>query len=78
MGTLFGFAVGYVVGARMGGRGFDEVVQAARDLRDSAEFRGLVDAVRSHAVHTARSGAAWVASEESEPVSDLLARARAR
>jgi hypothetical protein len=28
MGTLFGFAVGYIVGARAGSQGFDEVVEA--------------------------------------------------
>ena len=51
MGTLFGFVVGYVLGARAGGEGFDEVVQSIRDIRQSQEFRGFVDAMKSHTRH---------------------------
>ncbi|HVM40283.1 MAG TPA: hypothetical protein VM618_05840 [Acidimicrobiia bacterium] len=52
MGTLFGFVVGYIVGARMGSRGFDEVVESVRAIRDSQEFQGFVDAVKHHSRYT--------------------------
>lgn len=48
MGTLFGFLVGYVVGARAGSDGFDDVVRAYHDIRRSTEFRNLLDVVRHH------------------------------
>lgn len=50
MRTLFGFVVGYVVGARVGSRGFDEVVRSFDEIRRSPEFRGFVGALRHHAV----------------------------
>lgn len=76
MGTLFGFVVGYVVGARAGSRGFDEVVEALRDVRDSDEFRAFVDVIRHHA----RSTAAQVSDRLSgrSQADDLIARANAR
>lgn len=51
MGTLFGFVVGYVLGARAGAEGFEEVVQSLRDIRQSEEFRGFVEAMKSHSRH---------------------------
>jgi hypothetical protein len=51
MGTLFGFVVGYVLGARAGAQGFEEVVESLRDIRRSDEFRGFVDAMKSHSRH---------------------------
>ena len=41
MGTLFGFAVGYVLGARVGARGFEEVSAAFAAVRSSQEFRAF-------------------------------------
>lgn len=38
MGTLFGFVVGYVLGARVGSRGFEEVLGALEAIRRSEEF----------------------------------------
>lgn len=52
MGTLFGFVVGFIVGARIGSDGFDEVVQAYHDLRNSREFGNFVGVARHHSVQT--------------------------
>ncbi len=48
MSALFGFVVGYVVGARAGSEGFERLEQAFRDIRDSDEFRNFVSLLRSH------------------------------
>ena len=42
MGTLFGFVVGYVVGARAGSAGFDELVDSWRAIRESEEFTAFI------------------------------------
>jgi phage shock protein A len=79
MGTLFGFVVGYVIGARSGSRTFDEVVDALRAIRDSEEFQALLDATRRHIRATARDLSARLASDEAAPAaSEVIARARAR
>lgn len=52
MNALFGFAVGYILGARLGSDSFDEVIKAANEVRRSEEFANLVDTVRNHAVGT--------------------------
>lgn len=54
MSALFGFVVGYVVGARAGSPGFERVEQALRDIRESDEFRGFLQVLRIHAKETAR------------------------
>lgn len=45
---LFGFAAGYVLGARAEKEEFDDVVQALRAIRDSEEVRDLIVIVRRH------------------------------
>lgn len=80
MSALFGFLVGYVVGARAGSQGFDRVEQAVRDIRDSEEFRSLLGVLREHAKDTVRilndrlqsGGSAFPDFE------DLASQARAR
>ena len=54
MSTVFGFVVGYVVGARAGNPGFERVERALRDLRNSEEFRGFLLALKVHARETAQ------------------------
>lgn len=54
MSALFGFVVGYVVGARAGSPGFERVEQALRDILSSDEFRGFLDVLRNHARETAQ------------------------
>jgi len=80
VGTLFGFLVGYIVGARAGSEGFDGVVQALRRIRESDEFRGFVQVVRSHARDTASTLAARLAEEGGarRTAEELVARARSR
>lgn len=52
MNALFGFAVGYILGARLGSESFDEVIRAAKDVRQSEEFANLIETVRNHAAGT--------------------------
>ena len=78
MGTLFGFAVGYIVGARAGSQGFDEVVEALRTVRRSEEFQALVEIVGSHLRGTAETVGQWLTTEEASPAEEMLARARDR
>lgn len=55
MELLVAFFIGWAAGARAGEQGFTEVVDAARELRRSEEFRALVDALRSHLAATLRA-----------------------
>jgi hypothetical protein len=64
---LLAFAIGYVVGARAGETGWADVVDAAKALRQSDEFRALLDALRSHAAATLRA-LADVIGDRVEPV----------
>jgi hypothetical protein len=66
MGTLFGFAVGYILGARAGNEGWEEVVRSVRAIRESEEFSGFVDAMKSHGRHLLRELTGRVAGEPDE------------
>ena len=46
MGPIVAMAVGYVVGARSGGKSLDDLLRAARAVRQSNEFTDLVSAAR--------------------------------
>jgi hypothetical protein len=81
MGWLAAFAVGYVVGARGGSEGFDDVVRSAKAIRDSDEMRGFVAAVRAHVGYTLRELATRLddepgPDEPDEREGDLLAQVR--
>jgi hypothetical protein len=80
MSALFGFVVGYIVGARAGSQGFERVEQALRDIRDSEEFRSFLDVLRDHAKQTAQVLNDRL--QQGGPVlpdfEDLAAQARAR
>lgn len=67
MEILLAFAIGYAVGARAGNEGYTEVVEAARAVWRSEEFRDLGKALRSHGAATLRH-AADLLSEHQEPV----------
>jgi hypothetical protein len=54
MGLVMAFAMGYVVGARGGNEGLDEVIRSLRAIRDSPEMKDLVEAVRAHVGYTLR------------------------
>lgn len=78
MGVLFGFIVGWAVGARGGKKGYDDVVAAAKEVLRSEEAATLQAAVRLHAEYTLRQLADWLheTSETGGAVEDVLARAR--
>lgn len=77
MGILLAFGVGYVVGARAGERGYQDVVEALKRVRDSAEVHDLVDALRAHVGFTLEELAGRLRSEgEPVTVSEVLSRAR--
>ena len=78
MGTLFGFVVGYIVGARAGSQGFDEVVDALRTVRDSEEFQAMVEIARSHLKGTVANVGQWLASTENTSAEEMVARAQER
>jgi hypothetical protein len=48
METLVGVILGYVLRGATGSRGFNEVLEQSRAVRESDEFQGLVRAVRHH------------------------------
>jgi hypothetical protein len=60
MGPIVALAVGYVVGARSGGKSLDDLLRAARAVRQSDEFTDLVSAARVHLAHTMREMATIV------------------
>jgi hypothetical protein len=79
MGTLFGFAVGYVIGARAGNEGFDDLLRAFSAIRESEEYRGFMATLREHVLHTVRTvNERLTAVSEAESQDDPIARARAR
>jgi hypothetical protein len=78
MGTLFGFVVGYIVGARAGSQGFEEVVDALRTVRDSEEFQALGEVVRAHVKGAAGTLGRWLTDMETHTAEEMLERARDR
>jgi hypothetical protein len=55
MQTLLSFLIGYFVGAKAGSDQFDEVVESARAVAESDEFRSLLQSLRAHAAATLHS-----------------------
>ena len=78
MGTLFGFAVGYVIGARAGSEGFDDLLRALSAIRESEEYRGFVTSLRAHVMHTLRDVNQRLTILAEADDDDPIARARAR
>jgi len=79
MGTLFGFAVGYVIGARAGNEGFDDLLRGLSAIRESEEYRGFMASLREHLFHTLRTvNERLSAVAEADAPDDPIARARAR
>ena len=80
MGTLFGFAVGYVLSARAGNPGYERLREAWLELRNSREFREFFEVARSHVQGTLRTASDRL-GDSGQLVAqgeDLLVRARAR
>lgn len=81
MTTLFGFVVGYIVGARAGNEGWGRVEQALKDIRESDEFHNLIAVLRDHLRGTVQIVNDRLAGEDFNVMADieaLAARARAR
>ncbi len=79
MGTLFGFAVGYLLGTKAGSEGYEELVSSVKAIRDSEEFRSFLDVVRDHAQHSLRQLSEWAGGDGALPnIDELLREARAR
>jgi hypothetical protein len=57
MGTLLGFVVGYVMGARAGPEGLDALVESARGLAATPEVKGLISGGLGLFSNALRSGA---------------------
>ena len=60
MGYFIAMIVGYVIGARAGGKDLDQLAQSVRALRETDEFGDVVAAARSHVGHTLRELASVV------------------
>jgi hypothetical protein len=79
MGVLMAFVAGWVMGARGGESGYDDVVQALKEIRDSDEFATLVSALRTHSGHVLRQAADWLQDLDSAPpqAAEFMDRVRA-
>jgi len=67
--------VGWSVGAKAGVKGFDEVVDAMRTVKESEEFAALVMVARSHAAAAIQEVGKLMSGETALPEStDLLER----
>jgi hypothetical protein len=75
MGVLVAFFVGWAVGAKAGPKGFQEVVDAARTVKDSEEFGALLSISRQHAAGALQELGKLLSGESSAPhPGDLLER----
>lgn len=77
MGILLALAVGYVVGAKAGNEGFEEVVASVSAIRESEEFQGFLQVMRSHLGNTLRDlGGRLADADHSSAANDVLSRVR--
>lgn len=76
MGVVLALLVGYGIGAKAGGEGFDELVAACRTIRQSEEFGAAVKAFRSHAKHALREMAEVLSEDEKFEFGNLVDRVR--
>lgn len=75
MGAFVAFLLGWAVGAKAGPSGFDEVVAAAKAVRQSEEFAALLSVTRSHVSSTLGELSRLTSGETPLPdASDLLAQ----
>jgi hypothetical protein len=66
MGVFLAFVVGWAMGSRGGEQGYEDVVSAFKEVRDSDEFATLVGALRTHTGFVLRQAADWLQSAESQ------------
>jgi hypothetical protein len=60
VGYFIAMIIGYVIGARSGGKDLDQLAASVKALRETEEFGDVVAAARSHAGHTLRELASMV------------------
>lgn len=68
MGVLVALIIGYVLGAKTGGKDLDQLGQSVKALSETTEFGDVVAAARSHVGHTLRELATLVDRDGAEPV----------
>ena len=78
MNILVALAVGYVVGAKTGGKDLDQLGRSLKALCETDEFSDVVAAGRAQLASTLRGLASIVDGERLPPAAtgDLLARVR--
>jgi hypothetical protein len=78
MSVFAALVVGYVVGAKTGGKDLDKLGRSLKALCETDEFADVVSAARSHLATTMRELASIVDGERGLPESggDLVARVR--
>lgn len=78
MNYLVALAVGYVLGARSGGKELDQLRRSLKALLDTDEFEDVVSAARAQLGSTLRAVATMVDGEDDPagPGGDLVAQVR--
>jgi hypothetical protein len=77
MNVLVALAVGYVVGAKTGGKELDRLGQSVKALCETDEFAEVVLAARAHIAGTLRDLASMADGRRPAPeTGDLVARVR--
>jgi hypothetical protein len=67
MGILLAFLVGWAAGAKAGPSGFEELVTAARTVKDSEEFAALLTIGRTHLANSLQGLSKLVSGETALP-----------
>jgi hypothetical protein len=80
MGIFFGLVVGYLLGARTGGKDLEQLSESVKALADTDEFADVVTAARAQLGHTLRELASIVDGHDGgssdDPSLDLVDRVR--
>ena len=72
MELLLAFVIGWAAGAKGGEQGFRDVVDAARELRRSDEFRALMRAMKAHVATGLRTLSEVLDDHEEEVTPDSV------
>ena len=78
LNILAALAIGYVAGAKTGGKNFDELSRSLKALRQTDEFTGVISAARAEVAAMLRTTASLVDGGPTRPAAtgDLVARVR--
>lgn len=75
MGVLLAFFAGWAAGAKVGNKGYNEVVAAVKTVQQSEEFASLLVIGRSQCASALKALSKLVSGEEALPApADLLER----